>query len=235
MNSGKNWLKTIRQKWLPPRCILCEAPGFDNLDLCVDCFADLPRNIDCCYRCGESFAIASVSPQLCGRCLQKTPNFDDTHAPFLYQGNVRYLIARLKFGKQYKNARLLGGLLADHIGKTAELPDCLLPVPLHVKRYRQRGFNQSIEIARQLAKQLAVPLDLHSCIRNRDTLQQTSLPAEQRQKNLRKAFSVVKPLAYQHVAIIDDVMTTGATASALALALKQGGVGRVDVWVCARA
>ena len=234
-NKVDNWLNIIQKKLLPPRCILCEAKGLDDLDLCLHCFADLPRNSYCCYRCGESFAVAITAPQLCGRCLKKPPNFDDTHAPFLYEGNIRYLIARLKFGNQYKNARLLGSLLADHIAKTAELPDCVLPIPLHVNRYRERGFNQSIEIARHLSKQLAVPVDLHSCIRNRDTVHQTGLPAEQRQKNMRKAFSVSKPLAYKHVAIIDDVMTTGATASALALALKKGGVERVDVWVCARA
>lgn len=207
----------------------------NEMDLCADCFADLPRNSHCCYRCGESFELAINTPQLCGRCLKKSPHFDDTHAPFLYQGNMRYLIAQLKFSHQYKNARLLATLLTKHIRETSELPDCIVPIPLHLNRYRQRGFNQSIELARHLSKQLAIPLDLNSCIRNRDTAHQTSLPAKQRRKNMRRAFSVEKSLPYQHVAIVDDVMTTGATASALAQALKQSGVGRVDVWVCARA
>ena len=189
----------------------------------------------CCYRCGESFATAITSPQLCGRCLKNPPHFDDTHAPFLYQGNVRYLITQLKFAQQYKNARLLGSLLARYIATTAERPEYLIPIPLHLNRYRQRGFNQSIEIARHLAKQLQIPLDLHSCIRNRDTTQQSNLPAKQRLKNIHLAFSLAKPLGLAHVAIIDDVLTTGATASALALTLKQSGVSRVDVWVCARA
>ena len=148
---------------------------------------------------------------------------------------MRYLIAQLKFAHQYKNARLLGGLLAQHIGGSAELPDCIVPMPLHPNRYRERGFNQSIELARHLSKQLAIPLDLHSCVRNRDTAHQTSLPAKQRRKNMRKAFSIKKSLPFQHVAIVDDVLTTGASASALAQALKQNGVSRVDVWVCARA
>lgn len=229
-----NWLNIIK-KLLPPRCILCGQPGFADFDLCAGCFADLASNDHCCYRCAEHFSMAITAPQLCGRCLQKSPDFDDSHAPFLYQGNMRYLITQLKFAQQYKNARLLGSLLAQHIAKTAELPDCIIPMPLHINRYRQRGFNQSIELARHVSAQLAVPMDLKSCIRHRDTAQQTTLPAEQRHKNMRQAFSISKSLNYRHVAIVDDVMTTGASASALALALKQAGVGRVEVWVCARA
>jgi ComF family protein len=108
-------------------------------------------------------------------------------------------------------------------------------VPLHPNRYRQRGFNQSIEIARHVAKQLKIPLDLNSCVRIRDTDHQTGLSAKQRQSNLKQAFAVTKPLVYQHVTIIDDVITTGSTAAALATTLKNQGVNRVDVWACARA
>lgn len=222
-------------KFLPPRCILCGEPGFAGLDLCKACFDDLPANHACCYRCGEHFDMAIPAPQLCGRCLKKTPGFDETHAPFLYDDNLRYLISQLKFHQNYKHARLLGTLLAQHLIQSVELPECIIPVPLHRNRYRARGFNQSIEIARHLAKQLSLPLDLNSCIRNKDTQHQTELPAKQRRKNMRRAFTVIQPLNYQHVAIVDDVMTTGATTSALAQALKEHGVSRVEVWVCARA
>lgn len=230
-----NWLNIIQKKWLPPRCVLCGSRGDEDLDLCAGCLADLSRNVGCCYRCGEHFDTAIQVPQLCGRCLKKSPAFDETYAPFLYDSRMRYLIGQLKFANDYKNARLLATLLARHVADHAELPDCLLPVPLHRKRYRERGFNQSLEIARHLSRQLQLPLDLYSCIRQRDTDHQTHLPAKQRQKNMRSAFQVVQPLPYQHVAIIDDVMTTGATASALAAALKRAGVARVDAWICARA
>ena len=146
-----------------------------------------------------------------------------------------YLIGQLKFNHQYKNARLLAGLLGQYIADSAELPDCIVPMPLHINRYRERGFNQSIEIARHLSAQLDIPSEVRHCRRLRDTVHQTSLPAKQRLKNMHKAFSIEKNLNFQHVAIIDDVMTTGASASALAQALKQNGVNRVDVWVCARA
>lgn len=108
-------------------------------------------------------------------------------------------------------------------------------MPLHPKRYRERGFNQSIEIARHLARRFDIPLDLYSAVRSQDTLHQAGLPAKQRLKNMRGAFRLQKTLQADHVAIVDDVMTTGATVSALAGVLKQAGVGRVDVWVCARA
>ncbi|QPK65341.1 ComF family protein [Methylomonas sp. LL1] len=230
-----NWLNIIQNKLLPPCCILCGQAGFAGLDLCKACFDDLPRNLDCCYRCGQPFDMAISAPQLCGRCLRKSPSFDETHAPFLYDDSLRYLITQLKFHRHYKHARLLGTLLARYLAETAELPECIIPVPLHRNRYRQRGFNQAIEIARHLSSQLSIPLLLNACIRDRDTAHQTELPAKQRLKNMRRAFSAAKPLAYQHVAIVDDVMTTGATIGALAIELKRQGVNRVDVWVCARA
>ncbi len=176
-----------------------------------------------------------VAPQLCGRCLKSTPGFDETHAPFRYDQSMRFLITQLKFHRSYKNARLLGNLLAQHIAEMSELPECIIPVPLHSNRYFERSFNQSIEIARHVSKQLAIPLDLTSCVRSRDTRHQISLPAKKRRNNMKRAFSVIKPLRYRHIAIIDDVMTTGATVSDLALALKQHGTARVDVWICARA
>jgi len=207
----------------------------DSIDLCCGCFLDLPVNRNCCYRCGEAFDTSTVTPKLCGHCLSKPAAFDETLAPFLYQSSIAYLITSLKFGKHYKNARLLGMLMAKHIHTNTELPDCILPVPLHKSRYRQRGFNQSIEIAQTLSRQLQIPLDLNSCIRARNTTQQVHLAAKQRRKNMLKAFVIKKPLNYRHIAILDDVMTTGSTVSELAKTLKRAGVERVDVWVCARA
>jgi ComF family protein len=195
----------------------------------------LPRNNLCCYRCAEILETPVTTPVLCGRCLSRQPAFDETYAPFIHQGAIRHLIGTLKFSSNYKNARLLGMLLADHLKQTAERPNLILPVPLHKTRYRQRGFNQAIEIARTVAKELQIPLDVTSCSRHRDTPHQTQLPAKKRQKNLKNAFSVIKPIHARHIAILDDVMTTGSTAHELAYVLKKAGVGRVDVWVCARA
>lgn len=230
-----NWINIIQDYLLPPTCILCGNPGYHSRDICHSCYTHLPRNNLCCYRCAEILATPITTPVLCGRCLSRHPAFDETYAPFIHQGAIRHLISTLKFGANYKNARLLGMLLAEHLKQTAEQPDLILPVPLHKARYRQRGFNQAIEIARTVAKELQIPLDLTSCRRHRDTPHQTQLPAKKRRKNLKNAFSVIKPMHAQHIAILDDVMTTGSTAHELAYILKKAGASRVDVWVCARA
>jgi len=230
-----NWLDIIQDYLLPPTCILCGNTGFDGRDICNLCYQRLLRNNLCCYRCAEIFEAPAASPILCGRCLSSQPAFDETYAPFIYQGDMRHLITSLKFGAHYKNARLLGLLLAEHLNITAQRPDLILPVPLHKARYRQRGFNQAIEIAKTVSRELQIPLDLTSCLRHRDTVHQTTLTARQRRKNIKKAFSIIKPMPAQHIAILDDVMTTGSTAHELACLLKKAGVSRVDVWVCARA
>ncbi|WP_027149638.1 ComF family protein [Methylobacter tundripaludum] len=230
-----NWINIIQDYLLPPTCILCGNPGHNSRDICHSCYTHLPRNNLCCYRCAEILETPTTAPVLCGRCLSRHPAFEETVAPFIHQGAIRHLIGTLKFGANYKNARLLGMLLADHLKQTAERPDLILPVPLHKARYRERGFNQAIEIARTVAKEMQIPLDLTSCRRNRDTPHQTQLPAKKRRKNLKNAFSIINPIHAQHIAILDDVMTTGSTTHELAYLLKKAGASRVDVWVCARA
>jgi len=230
-----NWINIIQDYLLPPTCILCGNPGYDSRDICTCCYQHLPKNNQCCYRCAAQLEITTNTPTLCGRCLSGQPAFDETYESFIHQGAIRHLINNLKFNAHYKNARLLGLLLADHLKQSAELPDLIIPVPLHKARYRERGFNQAIEIARTVSKELHIPLDLSSCNRHRDTLHQTQLSAKKRRKNIKNAFSVIKPIHARHVAILDDVMTTGSTVHELASVLKKNGVSRVDVWVCARA
>ena len=230
-----NWLDIIQNYLLPPTCILCGNPGQASRDICGPCAELLITNPYCCYRCGIPFEHAPTGPVLCGDCQKRMPGFDETHAPFKHQSAIRFLISGLKFRRQFKNARLLGLLMADYLKISAEMPDCLVPVPLHPRRYRERGFNQSIEIARTLSRELAIPIDLDCCIRSRNTPHQIDLPAKERRKNMKNAFTVNRPLRFDHIAIIDDVMTTGTTVSELARALKKAGAVRVDVWVCARA
>lgn len=177
----------------------------------------------------------SETERLCGRCLGRPPAFDKVYAPFLYRDGMRYLITGLKFGARHAHARLLAQLLAEHVKQQAELPDYIIPVPLHKTRYRERGFNQAIEIARTVAAETGIRLDLTSCRRRRDTPHQTGLTARQRRKNVRNAFEMVAPTPGLHVVLIDDVLTTGSTAHELAALLKRQGALRVDVWVCAHA
>ncbi len=235
MKKVYNWLNCIQNHLFPPTCILCGHPGFESLDLCAICYKHLPINTKHCLRCAEIFEPTITEPTLCGRCISKTPVFDKVYAPFIHQEEIRYLITGLKFGKQFKNARLLGNLLAGFVEANAPMPELIIPVPLHASRYRERGFNQALEIARTVSLKLAIPIDHSSCSRLKNTPHQTGLTAKKRQQNLRRAFSIIKPIKVNHVAILDDVMTTGSTVNALAAELKRAGVNRIDVWVVSRA
>lgn len=229
------WLNLIQNCVLPPTCILCDNHSFSDKDICQPCLNQLIQNHNGCYQCGNPLTEHSEPDAICGQCLKSSPGYDCTTAPFAYQTIMQHLITRLKFNDSHKNARLLGMLLAEQLQQQTQLPECIIPVPLHKNRYRERGFNQSIEIARTVAKQLKIPLELNVCVRHRNTPHQVSLPAKQRHSNIKDAFSIVKPLRYSHVAVLDDVMTTGSTVAEIAGLLKKAGVKKVEVWVCARA
>jgi ComF family protein len=227
-----NWPRII-QNWLyPPTCLLCDDPGQPGLDLCEPCARTLPYIAVACPRCAVPLAVST--PQVCGRCQKKSPVFDTAFAPLRYQEPVRHLIRSLKFGARYPAARLLGTLLAEALHDRPNRPEALIPVPLHRSRYRERGFNQAAEIARVVSRRLGIPLDLTSCTRIRTTPAQARLSAKERRENLRNAFAVRPGLNYRHVAILDDVVTTGTTADELAKVLRKAGAERIEVWACAR-
>ena len=124
-----NWVNIIQDYLFPPTCILCGNPGQDSRDICSACYYALPTNQSCCYQCGEPFDIKQSTLLLCGKCQKQRPAFDATHAPFLYQDVIRHLISNLKFNNNYKNARLLGTLLAEKLRNQAEMPEIIIPVP----------------------------------------------------------------------------------------------------------
>ena len=207
-----------------------------KLSLCGSCFQQLPWLHNVCHQCAQPLLDVTNPQALCGACLLQAPYYDNTVGLFYYQSPLDQLIGKIKFHQQLQFAQLLGELLADRVveyyHKDAK-PDCIIPVPLHKQRLRERGYNQAVELARPAAKKLALPLLLHNCQRLLCTPPQSSLPARLRHRNVRNAF-IAKPMSVQHVAIIDDVVTTGSTVNELSRALKQQGIKRVDVWCCAR-
>ena len=233
----------------PSRCLLCrqtvnrptvnEPAVNKNLEICVDCYQALPHNNNCCPRCALPLAEDITDRVLCGRCLQKLPAFDYSYSLFRYEGEIIKLVHQLKFAEKISYARSIGEMLLTRFVQDLlpeqGRPDCLLPVALHVSRLRQRGFNQSTEIARVIAKKLEVPIDHDTVIRQRCTVSQTGLKAKQRRKNIRDAFCVTVATSYKHVLIVDDVVTTGSTVNELAKLLKKAGVQRVGVLSIARA
>ncbi len=141
----------------------------------------------------------------------------------------------MKFNRRLAIAHQFGLLMADGLREShLALPESIIPVPLHRARLTERGYNQALEIARPIAKILSVPLDFTSCTRVRNTMEQMALPARERRGNVRGAFRVRERLPFRHVAILDDVITTGHTAGELARVIRRAGVKRVDLWACAR-
>jgi ComF family protein len=222
VNRGARWRLTIAQRLarlfaatlFPPKCCLCGFPGASpDLDLCLFCHADLPWHDE---------------PLTGVVALRFAPLADD-------------LIRQLKYHGRYANARVLGVLLAQAVAeRPAPLPRLLVPVPLHVARLRERGFNQAVAIARYAGRMLEIPIAPGVVHRVRDTPSQTSLSMEERHHNVRGAFALSgtralrRLLAAGHVAIVDDVITTGSTVTELECLLLAAGVRKVEVWAVAR-
>lgn len=226
--------RSTARGWLShaPRCVLCGAGAPHPCGLCRGCRGDLPSLAGCCERCASPLVAGAV----CGRCQRSPPPYQRVYAPFAYQPPVDYLIQGVKYNQRLGYARVLGLLLAEHLlTSRCDRPDVIIPVPLHRRRLRERGYNQALEIARPMAKCLGMPIDTKCCIRTRHTSPQTLLPSRQRQRNLNGAFALLYAPRERHVVLVDDVMTTGSTVTELARLLRRAGVGRVDVWVCCRA
>ena len=216
-------------------CILCGLPSGRAADICVECEAELPWIMNACYCCGQEL---DNFENICGCCLRKKPAFDRTIAPFHYQTPIDNFITTLKFGNKLIYAKILGELMISkltcHYQELHLWPEIIIPVPLHHKRLCERGFNQSLEITRPISKKLKIPIDFKSCYRTENTKAQTQISCKERQKNLINAFAVKRDFHAKHIAIIDDVMTTGSTMGELSKILRQHGVQIIDIWCCAR-
>jgi ComF family protein len=232
MDAPLHYLHRLHAWLLPWRCLLCGDAGVDGLDLCAACAAELPRNTSCCARCALPLATPAAS---CGLCQRKPPPWDGAWAPFRYGWPLDRLEARYKFGRDLASGRTLATLW-QRLPPPVARPALILPVPLHRARLRQRGYNQALELARPLGRVLDVPVRHDLLQRGRATLAQTELDALARRRNVRGAFTLRQGAALPaHVALLDDVMTTGATLAECARVLKRAGVARVDVWALARA
>ncbi len=226
--------KTLFHKLFPATCRLCLDPGQPpSLDLCRDCEDDLPRNAPACAVCAMPVATAGLP---CEGCVKNHPAFDRAFVPYRYEFPLIELIHRLKYGNELATGRILGTVLAHRLAERGPpAVDALVPVPLHPSREARRGYNQAGEIARFAGEVLGLPVADRVAIRLRATEEQAALPAIVRRVNVSGAFAVRAGTVPNAVAIVDDVLTTGATADALAQALKRAGCRRIEVWAVARA
>jgi ComF family protein len=218
----------------PPRCHACAAPGL--APLCAGCLAALPWNQPACRACALPLpAAGSAHAGACADCLGQPPPQDTTWAAFTYRAPVSRQIVALKFQGRLAPAHVLGAAMAAWLARRPQpLPELLIPVPLHAARLRRRGYNQSLELARELARRLSLALRPETARRVRATGEQTRLDAAQRRANVRGAFAVDGTVRGRHIALFDDVITTGATVAVLAQAARRAGAARIGVWAAAR-
>lgn len=209
-------------------CILCGAHCHHNMccNSCKAAFSYLDQN-----RCPVC-ALPTLNSAVCGHCLLNPPAFAHTVAVFSYTFPMDKLILAYKYGEKLR----FSGLFAEHLAmQVMRHPDYLVAMPLHPLRLQERGFNQSLLLARQLGRRFNLPVLALACQRIRNTPSQSALPLKARKKNMRNAFICSVDFTNKHVAIVDDVMTTGTTMNELALTLLNAGAAEVSAWVVARA
>ena len=216
--------------------MLCGDTCENSTCLCQACIEDLPYINTACASCGLPLEHHNGESSICGQCQSEPTPIQHCISIFHYDSPVDYLIKHMKYHNQLSVADLMGKMIAKKVKSIGQnLPDLIIPVPLHVERLKQRGYNQAIEIGRLVSRDLNIPLDHTACTRVKHTLPQFDIPAAERSDNIKNAFEVSRQLDAKHVALIDDVMTTGSTAREIATVLTQNGVTQVDVWTCARA
>ncbi len=239
MQPLNNWLKNnhlskfnvFANTIFAQNCLLCASPQVNNHAVCSACLNDLPWHPNTsCPQCG-----LSSSGQLCGSCISSPPDFDATHAVFLYDFPIDAMMQRYKYGNMLTLCTFFGQMLNEKVDLKSI--DFIIPMPMHPQRLKERGFNQALEIAKFLDKSKLFgkeKLDYNSAIRQKLTPPQASLPLKERVKNIKGAFAVNGNLAGKRIAIVDDVMTTGASLNELAKTLKKAGAEHVECWIVVR-
>ncbi len=238
VNRSRQILASTHEALLPELCVACLGPQAHK-GLCQGCRDDLPANDRCCYRCGLPLPLMrSRQSPTCGQCLKQPPDYCQAYVPWRYEFPVDRMIARYKYRGQRQYARPL----MHDMAVQAEMllsqyperrPDLLIAAPMHRKRQRKRGFNQAAEIAEAISRQTGIPWTDRLIQRTRKARPQSGLDRKQRLSNLRGLFEIQGRVPAQ-VALIDDVVTTGATAGTLATLLRRHGARRVEVWALAR-
>jgi ComF family protein len=236
---------------LPPRCVLCRRPGqLPAFDLCVDCEAEIPVVPDPCRRCGLPRHVAAGGGTAsdmawdtadgCVRCRALDLPYARCVAPWAYEFPVTQLVQALKYEGALANARVFGTRMVMQAlreqGGPWRAAALVVPMPLHPSRLVERGFNQSHEIARVVSRLLDLRLAARGLRRVRATAPQVGLSRQERAGNLNGAFAADPSLvAGQHVVLIDDVVTTGSTATEAASTLRAAGAESIAIWAVARA
>jgi ComF family protein len=230
----------LLEAWFPHYCLLCGLRSYRPVPLCLDCESEMPVNQHGCVRCAIPLpARAGIeTAQHCGACLRQPPAYDRVIAPWLYDEYLAHLIHRWKFHGEQRLTRVLAALWLQRVEPGRRPVDTVVPVPLHWRRGWQRGFNQAELLGREILATSPHPgtcqLTTKLARRRLPTVAQSGINARLRSRNLQGAFTVSGRCDNLRVAIVDDVLTTGATAAALAKELRAAGADYIEVWCLAR-
>ncbi len=235
-----NLLKSLQSLLFPPICHLCKEFIFDSgeVKLCAGCLAMAPPLISpFCTCCGQPFAGAGTD-HLCSHCIIEPPPFSAARSALLFESSTKEMIHQFKYSKKVILRRPLGLLAASHLADFSERfkADLILPVPLHVKRLRERGFNQAVLIGEILSKKWGITLSRNNLRRTRWTEPQVNLGAAERAANVKGAFAVSsgEEISGKRIFLVDDVYTTGSTAKECSRILMKAGAAEVAVLTVAR-
>lgn len=239
LNIRLKFKQFLSKSILKQHCLLCASHHGSEQGLCEACFASLPwHSAPQCPQCG----LHTQDNSICGHCLRSPPDFDVTHTLLTYNFPADRLLQHYKYRNSLHLAQTFATLFFEkHASKNLTFKysqshkiDLIIPMPMHHMRLKERGFNQALEIARILSKKTQIKLDYTSCKRSKHTPPQASLPLKERIKNIRGVFHCQQNMHGLNIAIIDDVMTTGASLNELAKTLKQAGASHVECWAIAR-
>lgn len=220
--------------FLPWRCLVCGLEC-EGSGICASCKEELPWNSPTCERC--ALPLPHEDDPVCGACIARPPVFDAVVSPLLFEFPVNRLVHRFKFSRDLAAGAALGDILCAELEKRDRpIADLVVPVPMHRLRLISRGLNPAYELARQLGKQLGLPVAVYELQRRRHTPAQSGLDAANRRKNLKGAFCWRgRDIRGLNIALVDDVMTTCSTVTECARVLKRAGAQRVSAWILARA
>ena len=219
----------VKQLFFPGTCFFCLTTTSDAW--CSDCERDFILDVARCPVCARH----TTNNVLCGACTKRRPCITNTEVVFNYQYPANHLIKAFKFNRRPELAQCFAKRLTESLANKTTLPEILLPVPLHKKRQRARGYNQSLELASHIANNLGLKVNSSLCRRIKHTDPQSTLPIKTRRNNVKGVFRLNGSQPPEHIAIVDDVITTGSTVNEIAALLKKAGCRRIEVWAIARA
>lgn len=220
--------RDVKQAVFAGACFFCMKKT--NNAWCIECEQEFILPIARCPVCARHTANNAV----CATCIKRRPYFTQTEVVFNYQYPANQLIKTFKYNKRPELARCFAEKLVETLKNKTRLPEILLPVPLHKKRQAERGYNQSLELAAQIASRLGMKVNSSLCRRIKNTDPQSTLPMKTRKNNVKDAFCLNDTQIPEHIAIVDDVITTGSTVNEISALLIKAGCRRVDVWAIAR-